>query len=79
MYFAGGSDYGYGPSTYMKIIFPGGVANVLLNVPIIDDTIFERSENFAISVVPVSLPYGVDLGSAANTVVTIEDNDCEYN
>jgi len=79
MYFAGGIDYGYGPSTYMKIIFPGGVANVLFNVPIIDDTIFEHSEDFAISVVPVSLPYGVVLGSAANTVVTIEDNDCEYN
>jgi len=79
MYFAGGSDYGYGPSTYMKIIFPGGVANVPFYVPITNDETFEHSENFTISVVPVSLPYGVVLGSAANTVVTIEDNDCEYN
>ena len=62
----------------MKIIFPAGVTTVLFNVTIIDDEIFEHSENFIISIVPASLPYGVVLGSAVNPVVTIEDNDCKY-
>ena len=40
-----------------------------------DDSEFETPETFIVSIDPLSLPYGVILGSTASTVVTIVDDD----
>ena len=68
----GGVDYNINSS---RVIFPNGITTALLPVSINDDTEFETDETFIISIDPLSLPYGVILGSTASAVVTIVDDD----
>jgi len=61
----------------MKIVFPAGVFAVSVDVSIIDDNIFEQDEIFQVTIDPISLPYGVNLGSNAAAEVKIMDDDCK--
>ena len=45
---------------------------------IIDDEEMEESETFSVSIFELSVPYGVTLGIATSTEVTITDNDGKY-
>ena len=44
----------------------------------IDDDVFENSEAFRVEIIKISVPYGVELGTAVSIVVTILDNDRKY-
>ena len=56
-------------------MFPAGQTTAELKVMIIDDKIFEESETFSVTIMQVSVPYGVQLGSPRSAVVSITDND----
>ena len=77
-YLTGGEDYDTGPSTHMKIIFPAGTPFVEFHVAVIDDNIFEQTETFQVTILPVSLPYGVILGNITTTMVDIVDEESKY-
>ena len=66
-----GKDYRNGPR---RVTFPAGQTKATLRVPIVDDTIVERSEFFYIEVDPASLPDGHP-GAVFSHPVQIRDND----
>ena len=68
----GGVDYNIDSS---RVIFINGMTTASLHVSINDDSKFETHETFIVSIDPLSLPYGVILGSTASAVVTIVDDD----
>ena len=68
----GGVDYNIDSS---RVIFPNGLTTASLRVSTNDDSKFETNEKFNVSIDPLSLPYGVILGSTASAVVTIADDD----
>ena len=68
----GGVDYNINSS---RVIFINEITTASLRVSINDDSMFETHETFIVSIDPLSLPYGVILGSTASAVVTIVDDD----
>ena len=74
----GGVDYGSKSVSFIPVVFSAGVASISFDVPIIDDNILEQSETFNVSIDPISLPYGVTLGSTESAVVTILDDDSKH-
>ena len=68
----GGVDYNIDSS---RVIFINGKTTASLRVSTNDDGEFETDETFIVSIDPLSLPYGVILGSTASAVVTIVDDD----
>ena len=67
-----GVDYNIDSS---RVILPNGLTTASLRVSTNDDSKFETHETFIVSIDPLSLPYGVILGSTASAVVTIVDDD----
>ena len=70
-----GSDYDHGAQT---VLIPEGKDYAEFYIPIINDNDYEAKEEFHVTIDPLSLPYGVILGSTADTVVTIMDDDCKW-
>ena len=68
----GDVDYNINSS---RVIFPNGITTASLRVSTDKDDDFEGNETFIVSIDPISLPYGVILGSTASAVVTIVDDD----
>ena len=67
-------DYDSGPYT---VTFPAGQTTATLNVPITDDMILERDENFMLTINSSSLPTAVTRGTPGEVTVTIVDDDRE--
>ena len=59
-------------------MIPDGSTYAEFEIPIINDNDYEANEEFCVTIDPLSLPYGVILGSTADTVVTIMDDDCKW-
>ena len=66
-------DYTSGP---YSVTFAAGVLNVPFNISTNDDNIFEKNENFTLTI-NSSLPTDVMVGNPGQATVTIVDNDCE--
>ena len=62
----------------MKAKFHAGVTRASIYIDIIDDNKIEESETFSISIIELSLPYGVDFRSPRSSVVSITDNDSKH-
>ena len=71
-YFIGGVDYDLGPYT---VTFTAGIIHTSFNFSLIDDDVFENSENFVLTIHPSSLPNNVTVGDPGQVTVTIVDND----
>ena len=67
-----GDDYNNASKT---IRIPDGLTYDEFEIEITDDDDYEDSETFFVTIDPLSLPYGVTLGSNAYAEVTILDND----
>ena len=65
-------DYISGPYT---VTFTAGTIHASFNVSITDDNVFERNENFLLTIHPSSLPSNVTVGDPGQVTVTIVDND----
>ena len=65
-------DYTSGPYT---VTFPAGQTTATFDVPIIDDSILEGSEDFILTIDETSLPDGVTRGNPGEATVTIVDDD----
>ena len=65
-------DYISGPYT---VTFTAGIIHASFNVSLIDDNVFERNENFVLTIHPSSLPSNVTVGDPDQVTVTIVDND----
>ena len=81
IYFAGRNvDFGYAPSKIYNYTFYAGdsEASPDANVSIVDDLHFEEKENFVISIIDVSLPYGYEMNENATATICIIDNDSKY-
>ena len=75
MHSIGGSDYNSGP---YDVTFPAGQTNATFDIPIINDNILERNENFSLTIIVMkSLPRNVTTNVIAQATVTIIDNDSE--
>ena len=68
-------DYTAGPYT---VTFPAGSTSASVIVPLNDDDLVERDENFTLSIDLSSLPSGITIGISNQTLVTINDNDCKF-
>ena len=75
LYFIGNVDYQFPRDGYIQVIVSGGVDRVPFNITIKDDNTLERAEFFRLSIVDVSLPSGVTVGSRHSTEVVIYDDD----
>ena len=64
----------YGSGTY-QVTFTAGTTEALFNVSLTDDNIFERNENFMITIDTFSLPSNVTVGDPNRVTVIIVDND----
>ena len=67
-----GVDYDSGPHT---ITFPAGVTRVSFEVPITNDIILEKDEEFDLIINSSSLPIGVSDSHPSLATVTIVDDD----
>ena len=67
-------DYTSGPYT---VTFPARQTTVIFNVPINDDDILERKENFILTINSSSLPGGVTCSDPGQATVTIFSDDCK--
>ena len=65
-------DYTSGPYTFT---ISAGDTMVAFDVPIIDDNILERNEDFMLTINSTSLPDGVTPGNPYVATVTIVDDD----
>ena len=75
MYLTGNRDYEFPRGGYIQVVVSSGTDRVPLNVTVKDDFILERTENFRLSIVDVSLSCGVIVGSRRSAEVVIFDND----
>ena len=56
-------------------MFPAGVTHATINIPVVDDNIFEGNENFTVLIDLLSLPSYITILNPSEAVVTILDND----
>ena len=79
IYFAG-RNVDFGPSKIYNYTFYAGdsEASPDENITIVDDLDFEEKENFVISIIDVSLPYGYEKNENATPTICIIDNDSKY-
>ena len=68
------TDNDYNPGPYILTI-PSGDISVSFNISITDDNVLETTEEFLLTIDPLSLPDGVTVGNEGNTTVVIVDND----
>jgi hypothetical protein len=66
-----GSDYTAQPTT--ELVFPPGVTQRTINVPLIDDTTVEDDETFTVTL--SNATGDITLGSPSTATVTIQDDD----
>ena len=57
------------------MIFYAGVTEVLIPIPIVDDTILENNEDFFLTILDSSLSNNVSLGVNFLSTITIVDDD----
>ena len=76
-YLAGGYDYGDNDTTRYNVTFRAGRNCSSFDIPIINDTESEKNESFRITIMEMSLPFGIKLGDIITADVVIEDNDSE--
>ena len=67
-----GEDY---TSVSQMVIKADGRTEQLLNIPILDDTVYEGDETFTIAIDTANLPAGVTAGATTSAPVTIVDDD----
>ena len=72
---ADGVDYGSGIYT---VTFPAGTQRVPFEIPITDDIMYEGIEVFTLSIVPSSIPDGINLGNLGSATVTIMDDESKW-
>ena len=78
LYLTGNRDYEFPRGGYIQVVVSGGNDRVSFNITIKDDIIVERNENFRLSIVNVSLPCGVIVGSRQSAEVVIFDDERKY-
>ena len=71
-YITGGEDYETGPYT---VVIPAGMANVLFNISITNDDIYEGNETFNLIVNVTSLPLNVTIGDPNQATIIIFNDD----
>ena len=71
----GGVDYNSGP---YSVTFPAGQTRGSFYVPINDDNIMEKNEDFTLTIMSGTLPNSVSRDGAGQATVTIIDNDGKY-
>ena len=71
----GNDDYHFPSGGYMQVIISGGIDTVPINIAVKDDNIVEKVENFWLTIVDISLPCGVTVGSTQRAAVVILDDD----
>ena len=74
-YLAAGDDFVIPESGYVEVIFPAGQTEASFKVAIVKDDTFESSESFCVMIMPVSVPYSVQLGTPRSSAVVIIDDD----
>ena len=74
----GSIDYQYLRNDYMQVVISGGADKVPFNITVKDDNILERNEIFRLSIVDISLPHGITIGSRRSAEVVIHDDDRKY-
>ena len=62
-------------SGYVEVVFPAGQTEASFKVAIVKDDTFEPSESFRVMIMPVSVPYSVQLGTPQSSAVVIIDDD----
>ena len=67
-----GADYNAQPHT--EAIFAAGETTKTLSVPTTDDGLVEGDETFLVTIDPLELPPGVDLGTTTATATIIDDD-----
>ena len=77
LFVGGGVDHSMENVEWYNITFPAGVTCSSFNIPIKDDKKSEGDEQFTITIMEESLPYGVTLGENTTATATIIDNDSE--
>ena len=70
-----GNDYESGP---FNITIPAGETRATFSIPIINNNIFEDNETFTLTIDPSSLPSRVHQQMNCLLVVTIVDDDSEF-
>lgn len=79
IYIGGGIDYGEnGGQTQHLVTFPAGTNCTSFTIPINDDNLSEENETFSITIMSMSLPFGIVLGDDKETEVVIIDNNSEW-
>ena len=74
-----GADFDYPRGGYIQVVFPPAKERtVTIPLKTKDDKISERPETFRLSIVDISLPHGVSVGSMRSAEVEIVDNDRKY-
>ena len=60
-----------------RVTIPAGSTHVLVNTPIVDDSLHEDTERFTILIERIGdvTPAGVTIGTPNHTMVEITDND----
>lgn len=61
-----------------SITFIAGVNDISLKVPIIDDDIYEGTENFNVSIDLLTLPDNIDVVRPTVVVFISDDSDSKY-
>ena len=72
-FITGGDDYNSGP---YNVTFSAGMTTSLLDIMIIDDSVFEDNESF--SLIIDSVPTNITIGDPREATVTIVDNESNY-
>ena len=75
-----GKDVDYGSGSY-DVMIPANTTGVRFNVPIIDDKVLERDENFNLTITNISSDSLLHLRVTVinpQATVTIVDNDGKY-
>ena len=61
------------------VTIPAGLTTVSFDIPIIDDTIYERAETFMLTIDQSSVPDGIAISNPRNSTIFItEDSDCKH-
>ena len=58
-----------------NVTIPSGNTTVVLRIPIIDDNVLEKNEDFNLIILPESLPSDIGLGKPNAAKITIIEDD----
>jgi len=71
-------DYVLPSDDYALVVFPSGHKISSLDVNLIDDNIIEKNGTFRVTIVNISLPFGVFFGKFSSAEVTISSKFVKY-